>query len=104
MKKIDILILPDHLYTLTGDGVGYMDGNGIAIDSGKIIAVQPIEILRKAYLAESVFDSPHMAALPGFIDCHMHTRHAVYRGVAQDLSRWMWEGMAPFEENSDTAS
>ena len=39
MKKIDMLILTKHMYTMTGEGVGYLSDHGVAIDGGKIIAV-----------------------------------------------------------------
>ncbi|MDL2218307.1 amidohydrolase family protein [Christensenellaceae bacterium OttesenSCG-928-M15] len=97
MKKIDLLIHVRHMFTMEGDGVGYKENYGLAVDGGKIIAVEPSYKLKGEYTAEKTFDQPHLLALPGFLDCHMHTRHAVIRGVSQDLVHWMWEGMAPFE-------
>jgi len=97
MKKIDLLIFTRHMYTMTGEGVGYRQDYGAAVDGGKIIAVAPQADLRREYTAEKVLDEPDQVLLPGFIDGHMHTGHAVIRGVAQDINNWMMEGMAPFE-------
>lgn len=41
MKKIDMLILTKHMYTMAGEGVGYLWDHGVAVDRGKIIAVAP---------------------------------------------------------------
>lgn len=97
MKKIDMLILTKHMYTMTGEGVGYLSDHGVAIDGGKIIAVAPCDELQKTYVGEKVIHEPDKVLMPGFIDGHMHTGHGILRGVAQDISNWMMEGMAPFE-------
>lgn len=95
--KIDMLIHAPHMYTMEGETVGYRAGHSIAVDAGKIVAIGPTEEITASYTAEKVFDASHHVVLPGFVDGHMHTRHAVIRGVSQDIYRWMWEGMAPFE-------
>lgn len=100
--KIDLLIQTPHMYTMEGNGVGYRANNSIAIDRGMIIEIGPSEKLNKEYFPERRIDSDHHVLLPGFIDCHMHTRHAVIKGIAQDLNNWMWEGMAPFESQSNS--
>ena len=41
MKKVDMLILTKHMYTMTGEGVGYLADHGVAVDGGKIAAVAP---------------------------------------------------------------
>lgn len=97
MKKVDTLILTKHMYTMTGDGVGYLADHGAAIDRGKIVAVLPQETLRQEFTAERVLDEPDKVLMPGLIDGHMHTGHGILRGVAQDINNWMMEGMAPFE-------
>lgn len=97
MKKIDMLILTKHMYTMAGEGVGYLWDHGVAVDRGKIIAVAPRCELLGAYTAEKVIDQPDQVLMPGFIDGHMHTGHGILRGVAQDINNWMMEGMAPFE-------
>ena len=97
MKKIDLLICVKHMYTMTGEGVGYLADHGVAVDGGKIIAVEAIDVLKSEYTAEKLIESDKKVLLPGFIDGHMHAGHGVLRGVAQDINAWMMEGMAPFE-------
>ena len=97
MTKVDVIINAKHMYTMQGDGVGYLCDHAIAVDGGKIVAIAPKEEIAGAYTAEEVLGADHKVVLPGFIDGHMHTGHAVFRGVAQDIANWMNEGMAPFE-------
>ena len=85
------------MYTMAGEGLGYRGGESVAVDAGRIVALGPREELERAYTAERTVEGKHHVLLPGFVDCHMHTRHAVYRGVAQDITNWMWGGVAPFE-------
>lgn len=85
------------MYTMEGDGVGYRFGKCIVIDGSKIIDIADYEEACEMYVAEKLIDARNKVVLPGFIDGHMHTGHAVLRGVAQDINYWMMEGMAPFE-------
>ena len=104
MTNIDTILKTGHLYTMEGDGVGYRSGQSIAIDGGRIVAIAPHADIERDYHAARVIDASDYLTLPGFIDGHMHARHGVLRGVAQDLgqNRWMMEGMAPFEAHSDS--
>lgn len=97
MLKIDTLIVHADLFTMQGDGVGYIDDGAVAIDSGKIIGVGITEELRKDFAAREVIDATNMMVLPGFIDAHMHTHWAVLRGVAQDNNVWMHKGIGPYQ-------
>ena len=97
MKKVDMIIKTKHLYTMKGEGVGYQYGKSIVIDRSIILAIGNNDIIEQEYTAEKYIDATEQMVLPGFIDAHMHTGHGVLRGVAQDINRWMFEGMAPFE-------
>lgn len=97
MKKVDMIIRTGHMYTMSGDGCGYEYGKGVVVDGSKIIDVIDFEAAAGKYIAEKYIDARDKIVLPGFIDGHMHTGHAVMRGVAQDINYWMMEGMAPFE-------
>ncbi len=98
--KIDLVIHCRHMFTMQGEGVGYRENHSLAVNGGKIVAIGPRAEIEGAYTAEKTFDEPDKAVLPGFIDCHMHMRHAVIRGVSQDIVNWMWDGMAPFESQT----
>ncbi len=97
MKTVDLLIFTQHMYTMEGSGVGYLEGHGLAIDGGKIVDIAKCEVLKSNYKGEKVIEATDKVLLPGFIDGHMHTGHAVLRGLAQDIDNWMMWGVAPFE-------
>ncbi len=97
MKKTDILIKTKHMYTMEGEGCGYVKDQWIAIDRSRILFVGDEKTAREKYQAEKFIDATDKIVLPGLIDGHMHTGHAVLRGVSQDIKNWMMEGMTPFE-------
>jgi 5-methylthioadenosine/S-adenosylhomocysteine deaminase len=94
--KIDLLVRGGHLFSMQGDGVGYIPEGSLAIDGGRILAVAGWDDLSAAYQAEQTLDASHHAILPGFIDAHMHLHLALLRGLAQDTSNWMLYGLGPF--------
>ncbi|WP_339180902.1 amidohydrolase [Oceanobacillus sp. FSL W7-1293] len=97
--KVDIIIHNGHLMTMEGKGVGYIADGAVAIKHNKIEAVgQTQEILRE-YTAERYFDAANKLIMPGFIDAHIHTGIAIFRGVAQDMSNWMQKGLWPFQKH-----
>lgn len=97
MEQADIIIKTKHMYTMEGDGCGYECGKLVVINGSKIVCIgNEAEVLSK-FRAEKFINAEDKIVLPGFIDGHMHTGHAVMRGVAQDIDYWMMEGMAPFE-------
>lgn len=104
MKKIDMIINARYMYTMEGEGVGFELNNSIAIDGGRIIDIADNSQINKQYFAEKNIDARDKLVLPGFIDGHMHTQHAIIRGVAQDINNWMMHGVAPFEINKTEKS
>ncbi len=96
MQTIDMIVKSPHFYTMEGKGVGYKSGVAMAVDSGKIVAIEPESVIEQAYQAEETLDLSHHAVLPGFIDGHMHTPLAILRGLAQDTNYWMMYGLGPF--------
>lgn len=102
MKKVDMIVKAPHFYTMSGDGVGYAEGVAMAVDSGKIIAIEKEEEILAQFSAEETIVMDHHAIFPGFIDAHMHTGHAIMRGLAQDTNNWMMFGLQPFD-NAATA-
>ena len=97
MKKVDMIIRAPHFYTMEGEGVGYKPNVAMAVDSGRIIAIEEEHIIANEYIAEEYISLDHHAILPGFIDAHMHTGYAILRGLAQDTNNWMMYGLQPFD-------
>lgn len=93
--KIDTLVIHADLFTMGGSGVGYVDDGAVAIDRNRIVAVGSTTELVKDYTAEETIDATNMMVLPGFIDAHMHSSLAIFRGLAQDTRLWMHRGIGP---------
>jgi 5-methylthioadenosine/S-adenosylhomocysteine deaminase len=94
---IDLLIKHGDVFTMTGDGVGYLEDGAVAIDGNKIVAVGASSELEREYKAERIIDAHMKAVLPGLIDGHLHTVIAVLRGLGQDAPTWH-EGVDPYFE------
>lgn len=97
MKTVDLIVKAEHFYTMEGDGVGYKNRAAMAIDSGKVIAIEDVDKILKEYKGEETIELNHHAVFPGLIDAHMHTGMAIMRGLAQDTNNWMMYGLQPFD-------
>ena len=95
-EQIDILIAHAHLFTMQGDGVGYVPDGAVAIEDSRIVAAGPTAELTARFQTDELIDASHCAVLPGLIDAHMHTTLSIMRGVAQDVSHWMQKALAPY--------
>lgn len=104
-EQVDSLILHGDVFTMEGDGVGYLGDGAIAIADGRIVKVCPTEDAEKQYEADEVIDGKNRMILPGFIDAHIHTSQTLMRGMAQDMKHWMIQGIEPlrYYMNSEQA-
>ncbi len=91
-----ILITHAHLFTMQGNGVGYVADGAVAIQGQRIVAVGPTDDLVARFQADETIDATDHAVLPGLVDAHMHTPLAIVRGVAQDVGHWMQKALAPY--------
>ncbi len=96
MGNVDVLITHAHTFTMQGEGVGYVADGALAVTGSRIMAVGPTAELASCFRAGETIDASDCAVLPGLIDAHMHTRWAIARGVAQDVSNWMQKALAPY--------
>ena len=92
---MDYLLRCAHAYTLEGEGLGYRRDVDIYVDCGKIVKILDRD---EAAGADEIIELDHHLVLPGFIDAHMHTGMNIMRGLAQDTSNWMMEGLQPFAQ------
>lgn len=104
MKKVDMIVKTKYMYTMEGEGTGFNYEKAIVINDGKIIDIINNDKINNAYSSKKIIDANDKLVLPGFIDGHMHTQHAIVRGVAQDIKSWMMHGVGPFELNKTEKS
>ena len=95
----DIIVEHGHLFTMQGDGVGYVDDGAVVVEGKRIAAVGATADVRRDFTADRIIDATDHAVLPGLIDAHMHTPLALLRGVAQDVGHWMQRGLAPWSRH-----
>ncbi|MGD8489255.1 MAG: amidohydrolase family protein [Anaerolineae bacterium] len=98
-EQVDTLITHAHLFTLQGDGVGYVADGAVAVRGGGIAATGPTSNLLARFQAGETIDARGCAVLPGLVDAHMHTPLAIARGVAQDVAHWMQRALAPYSRH-----
>lgn len=98
-EPVDFLITHAHLFTMQGDGVGYVADGAVAVRGHQIEAIGPTAELGDRFQAETRIDATGCAVLPGLIDAHMHTSLAIVRGVAQDVANWMQKALAPYSRH-----
>jgi 5-methylthioadenosine/S-adenosylhomocysteine deaminase len=93
-EQADKVITRAHLFTLEGEGVGYVPDGAVAVQGQRIVAVGSTKDLTGRFKATEILDASDCAVLPGLIDAHMHTPLAIVRGVAQDVAHWMQRALA----------
>ena len=98
-EQADTLVIRAHLFTLRGEGVGYIADGAVAVKGRRIAAVGTTAELVTRFQAIETIDASDCAVLPGLIDAHMHTPLAIVRGVAQDVSHWMQRALAPYSRH-----
>ena len=82
MTKVDLIINAKHMYTMQGDGVGYLENHSIAVKDGKIAAIAPRADIESKYTADEVIGADHKVVLPGLIDGHMPVSYTHLKGMA----------------------
>jgi 5-methylthioadenosine/S-adenosylhomocysteine deaminase len=98
-EPVDTLVTRAHLFTLQGQGVGYVPNGTVAIQGSRIVAVGRTDELMERFRARETIDANGCAVLPGLVDAHMHTPWAIVRGVAQDVAHWMQRALAPYSRH-----
>ena len=102
--RVDLLVTNAHLLTMSGEGVGYLGDGALAVRDDTIVDVGESPALSARYEPRERIDASGCAVLPGLVDVHMHTRYAVVRGVAQDVSHWMQKALAPYAKHLSVAA
>jgi 5-methylthioadenosine/S-adenosylhomocysteine deaminase len=98
-EQADVLISHAHLFTMEGQGVGYVADGAVVVQGNRIAAVGPTAEMATRFQAAETIDATGCAVLPGLIDAHMHTPLAIVRGVAQDVAHWMQRALAPYSRH-----
>jgi cytosine/adenosine deaminase-related metal-dependent hydrolase len=86
---IDLLLIQGTVITMDKNRRILRDG-AVAINDGRILAVDDTEKIVKEYTAKKVIDCNHHVILPGLIDVHGHGGHSMFKTIAMEISDfWM---------------
>jgi 5-methylthioadenosine/S-adenosylhomocysteine deaminase len=96
---VDLLIRDiDWLVTVDGARRIIRDG-AVAVVDGRIVAVGKSASLAASHRARHVVDGRGTVAIPGFVDCHLHSSFQLSRGLADEANAqtFLFERMYPYE-------
>jgi 5-methylthioadenosine/S-adenosylhomocysteine deaminase len=96
VQQADALIVHGHLFTMAGQGVGYIEDGALAVRGTRIAAVGGTDNISSQFAAPLTIDASGKAVLPGLVDSHTHSSESLLRGVAQDVPEYMGNALVPF--------
>jgi 5-methylthioadenosine/S-adenosylhomocysteine deaminase len=82
VPTVDLLVQAPHALTMADGGIGYRADLAIAVDRGRIVALDPAVDVAAEYRAERTIDARQHVLLPGLVDAHIHTAMCLLRGLA----------------------
>jgi 5-methylthioadenosine/S-adenosylhomocysteine deaminase len=97
-KRVDMIIANG--VVLTGSpGEAPLQSGALAIDRGKIIALDHKERIESMFQASKSLDARGGLIMPGLINCHTHLPMSLFRGYADDLplENWLRDYIFPME-------
>ncbi|MBY0109981.1 MAG: amidohydrolase [Candidatus Babeliaceae bacterium] len=99
MQVVDILIIHGTIVPMVSKAV-ILDA-ALAINSGKIVAIDTTHNIVKRYSAQTILDAHQSLILPGFVNGHTHVGMSMMRGVADEaknLQEWLNNYIFPLEK------
>jgi len=84
---------------ITLDGANRIIEGSVAIEQGRIMAVEPSGAASFNIVFDDVIDGRGRALLPGFVQTHIHLCQTLFRGAADDLELidWLKQRVWPME-------
>src|SRR5215813_13187689 len=91
---------------ITLDGANRIIEGSVAIEQGRIMAVEPSGAASFNIIFDDVIDGRGRALLPGFVQTHIHLCQTLFRGAADDLELidWLKQRVWPMEAAHTTES
>jgi len=84
---------------ITLDDANRIFEGSVAIDQGRILAVEPSATASFNFAFDDVIDGRGRALMPGFVQTHIHLCQTLFRGAADDLELidWLKQRVWPME-------
>jgi 5-methylthioadenosine/S-adenosylhomocysteine deaminase len=90
-QQIDLIIKGDYVVTMDNGGA-VLEGGGVAVNNGIIVAVGRASEISAAYESKNTLGGENMIVMPGLVNGHSHAAMTLLRGVAEDLALMDWLG------------
>jgi 5-methylthioadenosine/S-adenosylhomocysteine deaminase len=102
-STVDLIVRGGTVVTMDGSRRVIEDG-GIAVKSGRIVAVGATAEIERAYTAREVVNAAGKVVIPGLINGHTHVPMVLFRGLADDLDlqEWLTKYIFPAEAKNVT--
>lgn len=93
---MDTAIADTTLLTFADGSPGVVEDGAVGIANGELAYVGPAAEFDPAD-AEEVIDGADLVTMPGLVDAHVHSKHTLLRGGAQDVPEieWMNRALGP---------
>jgi len=97
VQTVDLIIQNIDWLITVDPGRRIIRDAAIAIDGGKIVAIEKSAELGKSYAATKKIDGRNTVATPGFVDCHLHSSFQLSRGLADEANaqQFLFDRMYP---------
>jgi 5-methylthioadenosine/S-adenosylhomocysteine deaminase len=89
MQSVDLIIAPRWLLPIEPANT-VLEHHAIAIKNGKIVAIQPAEIMRVNYTTKEYIELLNHVLMPGFVNTHTHAAMNLLRGLCDDIPLMDW--------------
>ncbi|GAA6623012.1 amidohydrolase [Scytonema sp. NUACC26] len=89
MRSVDLIVGGDFVVTMN-DAQPVIKNGAVAIEDGKIIAVDKRDKILTSYKADRTLPGEGMVLMPGLVNGHSHSAMVLFRGLADDLALQDW--------------
>jgi 5-methylthioadenosine/S-adenosylhomocysteine deaminase len=99
VQSVDLVVANIDWLITVDPGRRIIRDAAIAVNGGKIVAVDKSAAVAKAHSAARTVDASGTVATPGFVDCHLHSSFQLSRGLADEANAqaFLFERMYPYE-------
>ena len=102
-RDVSILIVNGTVVTMNSQGQ-IVENGAVAIDGTDIVAVGPVDDVRRQFRGRETIDAADHVVMPGLVNTHTHAPMALYRGLADDLALMDWLTNYMFPAEAKTVS
>lgn len=96
MNQADLIIGHAYVMTMAGSGAGMIEDGAVVVKDSAIAAIGKTDEVQRMWETKEWINGEGKLVMPGLIDAHIHSGLAILRGVAQDMTDWMEQGLWPY--------